>query len=341
MLSRTEQDSAPGPTTGAEGAAGPAPLALHADLDSVPVRVVSADVSVVRRLGDIWRYRGLLAGLVGKELKVKYKNSALGFLWSLLNPAFTLAIYYFVFQIVLGSGIPDFAIWLMCGLLVYNLFNYATMGATGAVVNNAGIVKQVAFPREILALASVGAGLVFFFIQSTVLVMALAAFTYVPALHYLPLLLPALVALLVLCSALAIFLAAVNVYLRDMQHLIEIVVGAAWFWATPIVYSYQSIAIKFGHHHIPAWLFLLNPLTDIVLVFQRAIYGHPFGANAAAAAHALKPGSALQAGSQLLPNFGDWWYLWHVLIVLGVASLLFVAALAVFGRLEGNFAEEL
>lgn len=316
-------------------------LLLRPELQDLPVRVVSADVSVWRRLGDIWRYRSLLVGLVGKELKVKYKNSTLGFLWSLLNPAFTLAIYYFVFQIVLGSGIPDFAIYLMSGLLVYNLFNYATMGATGSIVNNASIVKKVAFPREVLALASVGAGLVFFFIQAVVLVIALAATSWAPAVKYLPLLVPALVALLVLVAALAVFLAAINVYLRDTQHLIEIVVGAAWFWATPIVYSYQTIAVKLAAHHIPTWLPLVNPLTDIVVVFQRAIYGHVAGANPRAAAASAKPGASAQAGSGILPTAGHWWYLDHVLIVLAVSSVLFVGALAMFGRLEGNFAEEL
>ncbi|MGH9066403.1 MAG: ABC transporter permease, partial [Acidimicrobiales bacterium] len=340
MLSRTEHDSAPQAEPAATDAGGGPTLApWRAD---VPVRVVSADVKVVDRLRDIWAYRSLLLGLIAKELKIKYKNSALGFLWSLLNPAFTLAIYYFVFQIVLGSGIPDFAIFLMCGLLVYNLYFYATMNATGAIVNNATIVKKVAFPREILALASVGAGIVFFFIQAVVLVLALAAFTYQPDIHFLPLLLPAFLALVIFCAALAIFLAAINVYLRDPQHLIEIVIGAAWFWATPIVYPYAQIARDLVKHHIPAWVYLLNPLTDIVLVFQKGIYRQVFGASSAAAHSSLKAGgSTVIKGSQLLPAQGDWWYLWHVLIVLGVGIALFVAALAVFGRLEGNFAEEL
>lgn len=312
--------------------------------DTVPVRVVSADVKVLVRLGEMWRYRSLFVGLVRKELKVKYKSSVLGFLWSLLNPAFTLFIYWFVFQIVLGSGIHSFAIFLMSGLVVYNLFNYSNMNATGAVVNNASIVKKVAFPREILALASVGAGVVFFLLQSIVLVIALVAMRYKPilhSLHWLPLVVPALFALLILCAALAVLLAALNVYLRDMQHLIEILVGVAWFWATPIVYAYSQIALKLSAHGIPTWILLLNPLTDIVLCFQRGIYAQPFGGGGAAASASLKPGGALAKTAQVLPNVGDWWYLWHVLVVIGFSAVLFFVALAVFGRLEGNFAEEL
>lgn len=308
---------------------------------STQVRVITPEVRVLRRLADIWSYRELLAGLIRKELAVKYNSSFLGMVWSMLNPAFTLGIYYFVFQIVLGSGITDFAIFLMAGLLAYNLFLYATMNATGTMVGNAGIVKKVFFPREILPLASVGAGMVFFFFQTLVLVIVLAAARYVPGVSYLPLLLPALLALVVLCSALAVFLSAVNVYLRDTQHLAELVIGALWFWATPIVYPYAEITKKLVAHHIPAWLPLLNPLTDIVLVFQRAIYAKIYGEKVSAAVNSLKPGAAALAGSQTLPTAGEWWYLWHVLVVLGVSLVLLYGALLVFGRLEGNFAEEL
>ncbi|HZD64970.1 MAG TPA: ABC transporter permease [Acidimicrobiales bacterium] len=336
MVSRIETPSA----TGVDQAA-VAPVQAALPVEELPVRVVSAKISVTERLRLLWAYRNLFVGLVRKELKVRYKNSFLGFLWSLLNPALVLLIYFFVFQLVLGSGIPDFAIFLMAGLLAYNLFNYATMNATNTMVANSGIVKKVAFPREILALATVGAGVVFFFLQALVLVIALLAFRYQPAWSYLWLVAPALLALVLLVAALAVFLAAVNVYLRDTQHLVEIIVGTAWFWATPIVYSYEQIVGHFSQHGIPSWLPLLNPLADIVLAFQRGIYGKVNGGNAARAAHSLKPGAAFQAGTKILPAFGQWWYLWHVLIVAGLGIGLLVAALAVFGRLEGNFAEEL
>ena len=294
---------------------------------------------MLHRIVDIWRYRELLVGLIRKELAVKYNSSVLGMLWSMLNPAFTLGIYYFVFQVVLGSGITDFAIFLMSGLLAWNFYSYATMNATATMVGNAGIVKKVAFPREILPLASVGAGLVFFVFQSVVLIIVLLASRYVPGLSYLPLLVPALLATIVFASALAVFLSAVNVYLRDTQHLAELIVGALWFWSTPIVYSYSQIAHKLAQHHIPTWLPLLNPMTDVVLVFQRAIYAKQYGGKLAPGS--LKPGAAQLATAQTLPTAGEWWYLWHVLVVLGMGLVLLYGALMVFGRLEGNFAEEL
>ena len=311
-----------------------------ADGSSDRVRVITPEVRVLPRLADIWRYRELLLSLVRKELTVRYNSSFLGMLWSMLNPAFTLGIYYFVFQIVLKAGISDFAIWLMCGLLAYNLFSYSLMNATGTMVGNAGIVKKVAFPREILPLASVGAGIVYFFFQALVLLIVLLAARFVPGVGYLPELIPAFIALVTLCAAFSVLLSAANVYLRDTQHFVELIVGAAWFWATPIVYSYHQISSVLARHHLPTWLPCLNPLTDIVLVFQRAIYAKVYG-GVVPAAGSTSPTKVLPANRQLLPQAGEWWYLWHTLIVFGVAVVLLGVALAVFARLEGNFAEEL
>ena len=89
----------------------------------------------------MWRYRELLVGLVRKELKVKYKDSSLGFFWSMLNPAMYLAVFYVVFQVILGSGIPYFAIYLLSGLLAWNLFSASLTAATGSIVNN-GVARQ-------------------------------------------------------------------------------------------------------------------------------------------------------------------------------------------------------
>ena len=231
-------------------------------------RVVSSRTNLRQHLVDIWRYRELLLGLTRKELQVKYKNSVVGIGWSMLNPAFVLLVYFFVFQIVLGNGLPGFAIYLMSGLLVWNLFSAAVPTATGSIVANSSIVKKVSFPREILALAAVGANLLFFFYQLIVLALFLVVFRYVPTFRYIPLFLFALVTLLVFTSAVGVFLAAVNVKYRDTQHFLEIVLQA-WFWATPIVYQYELIAGKLGRH---AWLYRLNPITPIVLTFQRTIY---------------------------------------------------------------------
>jgi ABC-2 type transport system permease protein len=290
-------------------------------------RVVSPTISVGQRLREIWLSRELLIYLVRAEIKVKYKNSVLGLVWSMIAPAMTLIIYFIVFQFIAKNGIPHFVIFLFSGLLVWNLFMLGVQTGTGVIVNNAGIVKKVSFPREILALAAVGSASVFFFFQSLVMVLFLVIFHQAPAWNFLPLLVLALVAAMVLASGLAILLSSINVYLRDTQHLIEVVM-TAWFWACPIVYSFQSqVADRLSKAGL-TWLYFLNPLTSLVLTFQRTLYAN-VGATSSA------------NGLPVLLRHGFAWYaaVDAGVLVLGVA--VFLLALVVFGRLEGNFAEEL
>jgi ABC-2 type transport system permease protein len=292
-------------------------------------RVITPRPGLRHRLSEIWRYHELLGGLVRTELKVKYKNSALGFVWSMLNPALYLVVFYIVFQLVLGSGIPAFPIYLLSGLLVWNFFGTALNGATGSVVANSSLVKKVYFPREILPMASVGAALVHFFLQGIVLVVALVAFRYEVSPGYCLLIVPALLVLVLFTAALGILLACINVYVRDAQHLLELVL-LAWFWMTPIVYQYRLVADKVVAHGWPAGLLLLNPITPIVLVFQRAIYNKVEVAGSGGNVIPILPADA-----------GAGWYMRNLLIAGVLSILLGLVALAVFRRLESNFAEEL
>jgi ABC-2 type transport system permease protein len=279
----------------------------------------------IRRLRDLWAYRELLVTLTRKELKVKYKNSALGFVWSLLNPMLYLVVFWIVFTKFLTNSIPSFPIFLLSGLLPYNLFSAGLGGGTTSIVGNGGLVTKVWFPREILPLASIGAALVHFGLQLCVLAGALIVFRSPPSWSYLPLIIPALVALLVLVAALAVFLAAVNVYARDIQHLLELVL-LAWFWMTPIVYPYALVRAKIGD-----WG-LLNPLTSVVITFQRAIWGD----------HVL-PVTVNGKPQQLpaVPDLSQWWYLRNLAIVVVISFFLLLFACWIFGRLEDNFAENI
>ncbi|MGZ4712646.1 MAG: ABC transporter permease [Acidimicrobiia bacterium] len=290
---------------------------------------VSRRPGTVRRLRDVWEYRELLGNLVRKELKVKYKNSALGFLWSLLNPMLYLVVFYVVFTYFIPASIPSFPIFLLCGLLPYNLFSAGLGGGTGSIVGNAGLVSKVWFPREILPLASIGAALVHFALQLAVLAAALVVFWYQPSWSYLPLLIPALLVLVLLVAAMAIALAAINVYARDTQHLLELVL-LAWFWMTPIVYPFvQVTSTSIGGHTIGNWA-LLNPLTPIVIAMQRAIWGnHLVG---------ITIHSRLTQ-TPAVPNVSQWWYLRNLGIVAVVAVALLFLAFWIFGKLEDNFAE--
>jgi ABC-type polysaccharide/polyol phosphate export permease len=290
------------------------------------LRTTGARVTLRTRAAEIVGYRELLVNLVRKELKVRYKNSVLGFMWSLVNPAVTIAVFYVIFSLVLKNSIPAFVLFLMSGVLVFNMFQNGTAAAVGSVVGNAPLVKKVWFPREILPLASVGATFIDFLLQSSVLVVAFAAMRWRVGWGYLPLIPIALAVALVFTAACAMWLAAVNVKYRDMQHFLGIAL-MVWFWGTPIIYPFQQVADKL-HRFGLSWLPLINPYAIIVLSFQRALYNRT----------RVRSGATT---TPMLPTHGYLWYLGVLALVGAVAVVLLVGAMRVFRRLEGDFAEEL
>lgn len=305
-----------------------------------PTRVVAARVSVWIRIIELWRSRELFVFLVRKEIKIKYKNSFLGFLWSMLNPAFALLVFYILFTFFLRNGIPYFVIYLFSAMLVWNLFQTAVTGGTVSIVANGAIVKKVAFPREILALASVGSAFMFFVFQSIVMLAFMIAFWHRPDWPVIWLLIPALAAVVVFASALSVFLSAVNVYMRDTQHLVDVFL-LAWFWAIPGIYAFSGVVhdglARHSLFRIPGthliWLYFANPITPVVMSFQRVFYNlnHPRST--------IPPHALVKNG--VLAKYPLHWYVGADLTVLAVSVVLLLGALVVFGRLEGNFAEEL
>jgi ABC-2 type transport system permease protein len=284
---------------------------------STAARTITHRTTVVESIREIVGHHELLLNLIRLELKAKYKASALGFAWSLLNPAMYLVVFYVAFDVILGAGIPRFPIYLLSGLLVWNFFTAALNSGTGAVVAGSGLVKKVWFPREILPLASVGAALVHFFLQLLVLVIALALVRHPVGWAEVPLLPLALFDLVLLAAGLVLLLSAGNVYLRDMAHFVELAT-MAWFWITPIVYPFSQLTKAIGGR---AAIALINPVTPIVLAFQRSLYG--------------------EYGHVLDPHLTLLWYLRNLVIVAIASVVLAAFALRVFNRLEGNLAEEL
>jgi ABC-2 type transport system permease protein len=295
------------------------------------VRVVTARSSVWHRIAQLARRRELLVQLTRSDVKVKYKNSALGLLWSMVAPLMQIAIFWLVFGYILKNGYPDFVIFLFAGMLCWTFFSGSLMTSTGIVVGRAGIVKKVAFPREILPLSAVGAQIFYSSMQAAAFCLLLLVLQRAPDWGVIWLLIPAMAALLVLACAFSVLLSAVNVKLRDTNHLVEVALQL-WFWLTPIVYPYEKLAHQLHSWHI-AWLYLANPVTPIVLTFQRVFYPHVTVAS-------TNPPPAPQV-LPVLPTWsaGTYAALDGILLVVGAALLVW--AISIFGRLEGNFAEEL
>jgi len=310
------------------GAALPAPIAERiATIERLPMERVNAPSGFWGGFGraarEVYDYHELLINLVRKELKVKYKDSVLGFLWSLLRPMFLLGVYYIAIGKFLGTTFQLFPVFLFSGLVAWSLFTDVLGGCTGTVVGNAGLIKKVYFPRELLPLSVMGAALVNFVMQMVVLVAAVLLFN--GTLHgQQPWLLPlAFVALVLFSMACGVGLAAANVYFRDIEHLIEIVL-LLWFWLTPIVYGVGSVLHRLGLHgglHWLATLYMANPMANVVIGFQLATYG------------SYNDGTTQQTfqGNITL----------RLLVLIAASSVLLWLAQRYFARAQGNFAQEL
>jgi ABC-2 type transport system permease protein len=273
------------------------------------------------RIRELWRNREILANLARKELRVKYKSTVLGVAWSMLNPLLYLLVFYVVFTYFLPSGLDDFPVYLLSGLLPWTLFSSSVAGATGSIISNANLVTKVAFPHELLPLATVRAQTVNFGFQFIVLVAFLLAFGH-PLIHRGVVLLPlALGVLLLFIIALGFATATWNVRYRDTGHLVELAL-LMWFWSTPIVYPVKTVLDSFGS--LGETLYLLNPLTNIVLGFQRAIY-------------AGTSSKALES----LPVPGLRWYAFRLLAVGAASLVILMLSWRLFYRRSGDFAEEL
>ena len=276
--------------------------------------------SIVDSVKEILNYRQLLYRLVSREIRARYKNSSLGIVWSLMRPLAQLLIYYVAIGQFLGASrsIPDFAIFVFTGLTIWTLFAEIVGGGTGSILANAGLVKKVYLPREIFPLSAVGGALFNFGVQFLVLVVATIAIEHPsPTLDWFlaPL---SMLLIVVLGTAIALVLSAVNVYLRDVEHLVDIIL-LVLFWASPIVYSVSSVHAILGKS-ILLQVYLANPMTLAVLGMQKAMW----------AAGSQNP--ALYWPS----NLGI-----RMLIALAISIVLLFLAQRVFARLQGNFAQEL
>jgi ABC-2 type transport system permease protein len=266
----------------------------------------------------------LLRNLVRKDLKVKYKGSSLGFAWSLMNPLLLLAVYYVVFQLILPGRIPSFAIYLMAGLLVWNAFSTAVQGAATSVVGNANLVKKVRFPLPVLPLSAVGFALVHFLLQMLVLVVVVVISGHEILGWQLFLAIPALAVALLFTVALSLLVAALNVRYRDTQHLLEVAL-LAWFWLNPIVYDVGLVREQLGRFTAVYWL---NPMANVIVTMQRAIYKQPYVDSA-------------QGRTLILADPGYVWYLEHLAISLTIGLVIFFFGLRSFRKRSADFAEEL
>lgn len=254
--------------------------------------------------------RELFVNLTLRELRSKYKRSFLGWVWSLVTPLATMAVYTIVFRLFFRAGPPlgvhklnVFSLWLLCALLPWTFFSNSLVGSIGSLIGNASLISKSYFDRWLLPAANVGAALVSHLIEMGVLVIALLAFGDWEALPFLP-----VVVMLIALTAIAglgtgLLLSAINVYFRDVQHFISIAL-MIWFYLTPIIYPIET-ARQY------AKFVKLNPMTEMANCFRAVLYYARF------------------------PSAVDLGYF------AGFALVMMVIGWTVFNRLQAGFAEEL
>ncbi|TDN88392.1 ABC transporter permease [Microbacterium sp. BK668] len=272
-------------------------------------------------LRAVFSHRELLDLLIRRDIKARYKDSALGLLWTLINPIVQLCVYYLVMGQILGAarGIDDFAIYVFSGLTIFGLFSDTLSSSTASIVANSGLVKKVYVPREVFPLSSVGSALFTSSVQIVVLIVA-CFIIGAPPLH-LDILyaIPSILLVLLYAGAFGILLSALNVYLRDVQYLTQIVIMLS-LWAAPIVYGWTMVSDVIAQFNLPSWLLELytnNPLTLAVLGFHRAFWtaGTP---------------------ADYPPMLGV-----RMLIMFAIGLVVAWICQRIFSRLQGNFAQEL
>jgi lipopolysaccharide transport system permease protein len=214
---------------------------------------------------NLWLYRELLAQLVGREIKARYKQSILGYFWVILNPFFQLLVMSFVFAIILRVNVPgvSYVLFLYTGLLPWTFFANSLTAATQSLVTSRNLLKKVKFPREILPLSSVIAKIVD---------LGMAGLTLIPFFIYYrrPInicvlwFVPILATQIIFTAGLALLLAALNLFYRDIKHLFSLILRL-WMYLTPIFYPIDIVPDRFR------WVYKLNPMSVLINAYRQGI----------------------------------------------------------------------
>jgi ABC-2 type transport system permease protein len=216
-------------------------------------------------LTGLYRYRGLLQSLVLKDLKLKYRGSVFGFLWSLVNPLLMIVVYTVAFTFILGIRNERFVFYLMLGQLAWTFFAGSMAMSTGAIVDNAGLLRTVLFPRAILPIGTVLFNFAQFLLTAAVFLPVMLAWYRVP--FGAPMILfPIVLVLQVLFTiGLALILATTTAFFRDVKHLVEIAL-AVLFWTTPILYEITQVPERLR------LLILLSPMSPFVVLYHKLFF---------------------------------------------------------------------
>ena len=254
-------------------------------------------------INNLYSYRQLLKSNVQKEIRGKYKGSFLGILWSFINPLLITLVYAIIFPIIMKSTEPHYVTFLVIAILPWNYFTTVISQGTTSVLMNAGIIKKVYFPREILPISVNTSGLINFFISCTIIAVFLICSGI--GFSWYILFLPVIAGIQYLFQQGIIFItSAIEIYVRDFEYIVNFILNLL-FYATPILYASNVFENSpFG------FIIKLNPMATIINSYRDIFY------------------------YQSMPRIKS------LIVVFLISFILFYLGLKLFKKLEKGFAEE-
>lgn len=263
---------------------------------------------MVKKIQELFEYREMIVSLVRKDLRGRYKSSALGFLWTFINPLCQIIVYTLVFSQIFRMGIDKYYLFLTVVMIPWVFFSSSVSGGSVSVVNQQDLVKKIYFPREVLPISFVTSCfvnmLLSFIVVFFVILLSGIGFN-LEALLYLPII---MIIEYILALGITMITSACTVYLRDLEHIIGVLM-MAWIYLTPVMYDISYVTENAPSKLVS--LFYLNPMTSIAIAYRDILY--------------YKQVPKLQ----------------NLLIAVVIGFVFLLIGSVVFERLQRNFVEEL
>ena len=247
---------------------------------------------MIDELRELYRYKDLVAQLVVRDLKVRYKNSVLGFFWSLANPLIQVATITIVVKYVLGLQIPNYSAYLLVGFLPWVFFQMALLDSSQVILLHRELLRKVYFPREVLPISVAIANLIHFALALVVFFLYLLfywIFLHGAPIQISALMLPLLVAMqFLLILGLSFFISCLNVFYEDVKYLLTALLGVL-FYLTPVMYPAELVYTHFAgpYERLLYVLYLLNPVSMLTDAYRKALLPPFEGGLRGAEVHAL------------------------------------------------------
>ncbi len=258
----------------------------------------------MKLIKELWHYREMIISLVKRDLKGRYKGSAMGFLWTMINPLLQLAVYTFVFSVIMPSGVERFYLFLFVALVPWLFFSTCLSTGTTVIFAQQEMVKKIYFPRQILPISFTISQfvnmLLSFVVIFIVLIFSGIKFNF-KALACLPII---MLIQFILCLGITFVVSALTVYLRDLEYILSII-SMAWMYLTPILYPIENVPEAYRG------ICYINPMTSIIVAYRDILY------------------------SSKVPEMGT------LVIAVFMGILLLAIGLVSFEHLQRHFAEEL